>query len=140
MAAVWARAWAEMRSGWRRWIGLALLIGLIAGAALAAAAGARRTDSALDRFNRNYLAADALWLDDGTSPSGLDLGAVANNHLVAASVRARYTYAITNEGLVAPADDRLGRTIVRPTVRVRTNRLACLSSARTSAAGQTTGH
>ena len=31
MAAVWARARAELRSGWRRGIGLALLIGVIAG-------------------------------------------------------------------------------------------------------------
>jgi ABC-type lipoprotein release transport system permease subunit len=113
VAAVWARARAELRSGWRRGIGLALLIGLIAGAALAAAAGARRTDSALDRFNRHYLAADVLWLDDGSLPSGVNMDEVARHPLVAAAARARYTYAITNEGLVAPDDDNLGRRIAR---------------------------
>ena len=34
--------------------------------AVAAAAGARRTDSAVDRFNHDNLAADVLWLDDGS--------------------------------------------------------------------------
>ena len=113
MAAVWARARAELRSGWRRGIGLALLIGLIAGAALAAAAGARRTDSALDRFNSDSLAADMLWLDDGGQPSRIDLDDLAKRPFVAAAARARFTYVITNEGLVAPADDRLGRSVAR---------------------------
>src|SRR5438874_13430163 len=90
MPAVWARARAEVRSGWRRGIGLALLIGLIAGAALAAGAGARRTDSALDRFNRDNLAADVLWLDDGSLPAGVSLDQLASQPTVVASARARF--------------------------------------------------
>ena len=114
MPAVWARARAEVRSGWRRGIGLALLIGLIAGAALAAAAGARRTDSAVDRFNRDNLAADVLWLDDGSLPSGVSLDQLASQPTVVASARARFTYVLGNEGIVAPADTQLGRLIDRP--------------------------
>jgi hypothetical protein len=41
---------AEARSRWRAWLGLALIIGLAAGAATAAAAGARRTETAYPRF------------------------------------------------------------------------------------------
>lgn len=52
MDAVWMRFRSEMRSRWRAWLGLALLFGVAAGAAITAAAGARRTDSAYPRFVR----------------------------------------------------------------------------------------
>ena len=42
MSAVWMRLRSEIRTRWRSWLGLALLIGLTGGAAVAAAAGARR--------------------------------------------------------------------------------------------------
>jgi hypothetical protein len=41
---------SELRTRWRAWLGLALLIGLAGGAAVAAAAGARRTETAYPRF------------------------------------------------------------------------------------------
>jgi ABC-type lipoprotein release transport system permease subunit len=47
--ALWLRA--ELRARWRSWIVLTALVGLLGGAALAAAAGARRTDTALGRFD-----------------------------------------------------------------------------------------
>jgi len=50
MNAVWMRLRSEMRARWRSWLGLALLIGLAGGAAVAAAAGARRTETAYPRF------------------------------------------------------------------------------------------
>jgi MacB-like periplasmic core domain/FtsX-like permease family len=50
MAAVWVRAAAELRRRWRATVLLAVLVGLTGGVVLAAAAGARRTDSAVDRF------------------------------------------------------------------------------------------
>lgn len=46
------RARAEMRSRWRAWASLATLTGIVAGCSIAAAAGARRTDSAYPRFLR----------------------------------------------------------------------------------------
>jgi putative ABC transport system permease protein len=51
-----ARFWfgAELRARWRATLGLALLVGVVAGACLAAAAGARRTQSAYPRFFARY--------------------------------------------------------------------------------------
>jgi putative ABC transport system permease protein len=50
VSAVLLRLRAELRTRWRSWVGLALLIGLAGGAATAAAAGARRTETAYPRF------------------------------------------------------------------------------------------
>jgi ABC-type lipoprotein release transport system permease subunit len=50
MDAVGVRLVTELRSRWRAWLGLTLLVGLFAGAVTAAAAGARRTDTAYPRF------------------------------------------------------------------------------------------
>jgi len=50
----------RLRTGWRGWAALTLLIGIAGGAVLAAAAGARRTDSAYPRFLRATAAADVL--------------------------------------------------------------------------------
>jgi hypothetical protein len=54
----WARA--DVRSRWRSLVALALLAGITAGVALAAVAGARRTDTALDRLADETRAADAI--------------------------------------------------------------------------------
>src|SRR5438270_11705227 len=58
MTAVWMRARAELRAGRRSLIALALLLGIFGAVAMTAGAGARRTDSAYDRFvaatNRSY--------------------------------------------------------------------------------------
>src|SRR4051812_16528337 len=43
---------SQLRSRWRAWLSLALLLGLAGGVALSAAAGARRTSSAYGRFLR----------------------------------------------------------------------------------------
>jgi hypothetical protein len=50
MAAVWVRAAAELRRRWRATLLLTLLVGLAGGVVLAAVAGARRTDTVMDRF------------------------------------------------------------------------------------------
>jgi len=50
VSAVWMRLRSELRIRWRAWLGLALLIGLAGGAAVGAAAGARRTETAYPRF------------------------------------------------------------------------------------------
>jgi MacB-like periplasmic core domain len=60
MGAVWLRLRAELRRQWRGWLALAVLLGVIGGIALAAAAGARRTDTAYPRFLRVSHAADLL--------------------------------------------------------------------------------
>jgi len=50
MGAVWYRLRAEGRRRWRAWLVLSLLAGLAGGVVLAAAAGARRTDTAYGRL------------------------------------------------------------------------------------------
>src|SRR2546426_5218078 len=50
MTAIWMRARSELRTGKRSIVALALVIGIFGGVAMASAAGARRTDSAYDRF------------------------------------------------------------------------------------------
>lgn len=54
MSAVWMRVRSELRARWLATLGLALLVGVVSGAAIAAAAGARRTDSAYPRFLAKY--------------------------------------------------------------------------------------
>jgi len=55
MGAVWFRARAELRASWRAWLALTILIGLAGGAAIAAAAGARRTESAYPRDRKSVV-------------------------------------------------------------------------------------
>ena len=50
MATVWLRLRADFRLRWRALAGLALLLGLVGGVVLTAAAGARRTDTAYPRL------------------------------------------------------------------------------------------
>jgi ABC-type lipoprotein release transport system permease subunit len=50
VTAVWLRARSELRSRWAAILSLALIVGVIGGVVIAAAAGARRTDSAYSRF------------------------------------------------------------------------------------------
>jgi ABC-type lipoprotein release transport system permease subunit len=61
-----ARLRSELRSQWRAWTGVALLIGFGGGVVLTTAAGARRTATAYDRFLRASHAADLLVSPDET--------------------------------------------------------------------------
>jgi hypothetical protein len=60
MGAVCLRLRAGLRQQRRTWLALSLLLGLIGGVALTAAAGARRTDTAYPRLLRQSRAADLL--------------------------------------------------------------------------------
>jgi hypothetical protein len=70
MRAVWRLVAHELSTRWRSWAGLALLAGLAGGVVLAAAAGARRTDTAYPRFLQASRASDVL-----VSPQGTGLAA-----------------------------------------------------------------
>ena len=59
MTAVWMRFLAELRARWQTWLTLAVLAGVGGGLVAAAAAGARRTDSALARHLGAYRFPDA---------------------------------------------------------------------------------
>lgn len=60
MAAVWMRARAELRAGWRGVLALVLLVGVAGGTAIGAAAGARRTETAFPRMLAATNASDFL--------------------------------------------------------------------------------
>src|SRR5213592_4280560 len=70
MRAVWRLVAHELSTRWQSWAGLALLAGLAGGAVLAAAAGARRTDSAYPRFLQASKASDVLVSPDVTGFGG----------------------------------------------------------------------
>jgi hypothetical protein len=70
MGSVWLGLRVDARLRWRALVGLALLLGLIGGVVLAAAAGARRTDTAYPRLLRWASAAQVLVFPTGTSPGG----------------------------------------------------------------------
>lgn len=60
MHTIWMTLRSELRARWRAWLALALVFGLGAGGAIAAAAGARRTDTAYPRFVAATDAFDAV--------------------------------------------------------------------------------
>ena len=60
MGAAWLIVRADLRRRWRAMLAMALLIGLVSGVVLVAAAGARRTDTAYPRFLSRSHAADLL--------------------------------------------------------------------------------
>ena len=77
MSAVWMRVRNEIRLRWRALVGLGLLAGLLGGAVMAAAAGARRTDSAYQRFLTAARAPEVSVGSDLPSFNNVDLAKVA---------------------------------------------------------------
>ena len=71
MKAVWLRLRVEARAHWRSWLGVALLVGVVSGAAIAAFAGASRTQTAYDRFLRGTHAFD-IALTNGSTPDTIN--------------------------------------------------------------------
>lgn len=122
MAGVWLWVRAELRGRWRAWVGVVVLMGLAGGAALAAAAGARRTASAFDRFGDVAAQAHAVVFIQGeVDPSLLEAvdrlpgviasgrGAILLSAPVGSGLRAGLDVAVT-----AALDDRALRTVERP--------------------------
>jgi hypothetical protein len=113
-----------LRTRWPGWLLLVLLIAVAGGAVLTAAAGARRTASAYPRYLRASHASDLL-----VSPAGTGLGgyyaALARQPGVAqvapvAGLNVRPAGPAARPGpaalMMAPADQRLGRTLDVPKV------------------------
>lgn len=67
MGFVRARLWADARRGWRSWVALALVAGVAWGGAIATFGGARRTETAYNRFLEGTERFDVL-LTNGSTP------------------------------------------------------------------------
>ncbi len=130
MSAVWMRLRSEVRARWRSWLGLALLIGLTGGAAVAAAAGARRTETAYPRFVQAQNGYDLVTggfagnIDPGRALARMEaLPAVAQW----ARVDVAASSAILPSGRVAPAPELMAVTDVRGRAGFRLNRFKVIS-------------
>lgn len=93
MGAVWFRCRAEVRSAWRSWLGLTVLVAVAAGVVLFTLAGAQRTDSAWDRLVKKTKAHDAFVIGQQFD---FDLDAVARLPEVADVVPVAYVAAATD--------------------------------------------
>jgi hypothetical protein len=94
MPAVWMRVRADARARWRAWLALAVLVGIASGASIAAAAGARRTESAYPRFLDSHESYDVTFGGTGESK---DINVIAEKIMalpqVAKATRMRFASA-----------------------------------------------
>ena len=112
----------EFRARWLSWAVLVLLVGLAGGAVLAAAAGARRTDTAYPRFLQAYRASDVLVGPAGGGFGGSYDDALAGLPGVAAIAPIVGLQAAplgpgghrVNATVTAPLDDRFGHLLEVP--------------------------
>ena len=115
MGAVWWLAGFEVRRRWRSIIALALLVGLIGVIVVAAAAGARRSSTALARFNTYSRSADVEFIVD--SPTAVQLEQLRRTAQVGEVARLR-AYALNPKGtrnlaIAAAVDGAMGHLIDR---------------------------
>lgn len=114
MTAVLLRARAELRSRLPSMLALAILLGLSAGTVMTLTAGARRTDSAYERFARKYRAADMLiYPAFDSSFAALDFDTVAALPQVVASAKQLFVGASDSAVEVIAGDENLGKTVNR---------------------------
>lgn len=118
MKAVLVGARSAIRSRLASVLALALLLGLSSAAVMTLTAGARRTDSAYARFERDYKAGDMLLYSafDPVNFADLDFDTVAKLPQVAASGR-QYFIPATDPLIVTVApDETFGKTVNRAKV------------------------
>lgn len=116
MRPVWCRARTELRAYLRRTLGVVLLLGVVSGAVLAIAAGARRTDSAYPRFLRSHKAYDVAVVNYPSDETAVfDFDELADLPMVAEAARAPFEFINIGPGVgaVASMDGRIGRDINR---------------------------
>ncbi len=70
MAIVWLLLRADLRHRWRALLGLALILGLVGGVVITAAAGARRTDTVYPRLMAWSNASQLDIVPQGTGQNG----------------------------------------------------------------------
>jgi ABC-type lipoprotein release transport system permease subunit len=124
MAAVWMLARAELRHRWRSTVVLTLLVGFVGAVVLALLAGARRTDTSLERFEQQSRAA-TVEIDIGeATPSQVERFRRVPGVAAAAQLR-QLTMVSGSQRFIAVAgqvDDRFGKEVDR--ARVIEGRLA----------------
>jgi len=130
VSAVWMRLRSELRIRWRAWLGLALLIGLTGGAAVAAAAGARRTETAYPRFVQAQNGYDLI--TGGSSGNIKPARALAKMEALPAvaqwaRIDVAASEAILPSGRVAPAPELMAVTDLTGRAGFRLNRFKVIS-------------
>ena len=119
MSAVWFVARTEMRHRWLGALVLIVLVAIVGGAFLASAAGARRTSSAITRFESSTDAANLEFtVRNAVTPAQLAALERVPGVAKVGLLRAMAVYN-TDAGFMqtgAPVDDGWGRTIDRPRV------------------------
>jgi len=117
---------AGLRHRWRATLGLALLLGLISGAALTAAAGARRTASAYPRLLRWSNAATVQVIPDCTGLAGFYPALARLPQVAAMSTEVVYELAAAGRG-AAPAAQLAALASPDGTLGVTTDRVRIIA-------------
>ena len=115
MTVAWVFLRAELRRRWRTWLSVALLAAAFAGVVTAAAAGARRTDSAYPRLLAWSNAPDMLIVSYGPAFAPPPRAALARMPQVAAVGYVRQISVASSSGinLLAPEDNRIPGSLWR---------------------------
>jgi ABC-type antimicrobial peptide transport system permease subunit len=121
VTAFWLVTWVEVRARWRALASLALLLGLVGGVVLGAAAGARRTDSAYPRLRAWANASQLSVVPEGTGLTGYyaalkrlpQAAAVAPQVLYDAGLPPAYRAASLVVQAIASPDDSYGTAVDR---------------------------
>ena len=107
MGSVWLSLRADLRTRWRALAGLALLLGLVGGVVLTAAAGARRSDTAYPRMLQWASAAQVDVITEVNQPPAAYFAALSRlPQVVSLSVQSEYQMALpVRHGLPQTAVD-----------------------------------
>jgi len=119
VAGVTMVARCELRRRWRSMVVLTLLVGVVGAVVLSAAAGARRTESALARFNASSRAADLeLFAGDPTASQLRAFRRVPGVEAFAAlrTVALVFPNVPNLKAIAGAVDTRFGRVVDRPRV------------------------
>src|ERR1700728_4128856 len=118
MTTIWLSLRADVRRRWPALLALALLLGLIGGVVLTAAAGARRTDTAYPRLLRWANATQVDFVPEGTGYNGYYTALARLPHIAAMTTAGVYGLTLspgnqTNVVVSSSPDGAMGVTVDR---------------------------